>query len=406
MKPGGLWDADHPFNRPGNWQRGLSKRLRNPAGDRHHQGVPTPWPGPTPAVSFNTDHGSHFTNGYRPSRPSPMYCKEPLSRSLITLIELTERLLETEITIRCLKDAPYRGVLVDPYTHETDVPVIVASTSYLGMLKDYIIARHVVTLLLRGAADARGDYRILSYDQDSLSRGMRQIYLDILKEDSARGQRIETRKLLQILFELYTYFHEGLAEVPWDVIVNRWLYLHCPKMRQAQLYYLVKESKRDMAKLLEFKDTLPHKFFVVSKAIYYTRDLYLAEVLPSIDLSPTKNIPQMRRFENLDLKEMLTNRWTRSSWYKTKLVGDRMVLTLRDTFEGEVDTIKDVTYFKKVYDQGRSITDLWSREMHMDDWFIWNEPSRHAEMVRAGEGMNREALVRIFGNLLVDEADR
>ncbi len=333
-----------------------------------------------------------------------MYCKEPLSRSLITLIELTERLLETEITIRCLKDAPYRGVLIDPYTHETDVPVIVASTSYLGMLKDYVIARHVVTLLLRGAADARGDYRVLSYDQDSVACGMRQIYLDILKEDSTRGRRIETKHLLQILFELFSYFHEGLAEVPWDVIVNRWLYLHCPKMRQAQLYYLVKESKRDMAKLLEFKETLPHKFFVVSKAIYYARDLYLAEVLPSIDLEPVKNIPQMRRFENLGLKEMLTNRWTRSSWYKTKLVGDRMVVSLRDTFAGERETIKDLTYFKMIYDEGRSITDLWSTEMHMNDWFVWSDPTRHIEAGRAGEKMNREALVRIFGGLLVDEA--
>ncbi|HOV67219.1 MAG TPA: hypothetical protein PLI31_02540, partial [Methanoregulaceae archaeon] len=305
-----------------------------------------------------------------------------------------------------LKDAPYRGVLVDPYTHATDVPVIVASTNYLGMLRDFVIARHVVALLLRGAAAERGDLRVLSYDQDSLARGMRQIYLDILKEDSVRGKRIETRKLLQILFELYRYFHEGLAEVPWDVIVNRWLYLHCPKMRQAQIYYLIKESKRDMAKLLEFKETLPHKFFVVSKAIYYTRDLYLAEVLPSIDLQPTKNIPQMRRFENLDLKEMLTNRWTRSSWYKTKLVGDRMVMTLRETFEAERETIKDLNYFKMIYDQGRSITDLWSREMHMGDWFVWNDPSRHEEVLRAGEQMNREALVRIFGSLIVEEEER
>jgi len=335
-----------------------------------------------------------------------MYCKESLSNSLTTLIDLTERLLDTEITIRCMQSAPYRGLLIDPYTHETDVPMIVASTNYLGMLRDYVIARHVVTLLLRGSAVARGDYRVLSFDQDSVARGMRQIYLDILKEDSMRGQRLETKKLLKILFELYTYFHEGLAEVPWDIIVNRWLYLHCPKMRQAQLYYLVKESKRDMAKLLEFKETLPHKFFVVSKAIYYARDLYLAEVLPSIDLQPVKNIPQMRRFENLGLKEMLTNRWTKSSWYKTKLVGDRMVVSLRDTFAGERETIKDQVYFKTIYDQGIRITDLWSREMHMDDWFVWNEPGCHTEAARAGDAMNREALVRIFGGLLVDEEER
>jgi hypothetical protein len=335
-----------------------------------------------------------------------MHCKDPISRSLTTLIELTEQLLETDIMIKRMKDGPYRGMLIDPYTHDTDIPVIVVSTAYLGMLKDFVIARHVVSLLLRGSAELRGDHQVLSYDTDSVYRGMRQLYLDILKEDSKRGQRIETPKLLKILFELYTYFHEGLAEVPWDIIINRWLYLHCPKMRQAQLYYLVKESKRDMAKLLEFKDTLPHKFFVISKAFYYARDLYLAEILPSIDLQPVKNIPQMRRFENLGIKEMLTNRWTSSSWYKTKIVGDRMVVSLRDTFAGERETIKDVNYFKAIHDQGRVITDLWVSEMHMDGWFEWAPPARHLEHVRDSERMSHEALVRIFGALLADEVGR
>lgn len=329
-----------------------------------------------------------------------MICTHPISHSLERLVTLTEQLLDIEITIKRLKETPYRGMLLDPYTYDTGDTYILVSTAYLGMLKDFVIARHCMTLLLKGSAFHTGNLKILSYNEESAYRGIKQIYLDILKEDSECGRKMETPQLLRILFQLYSHFYETCAEVPWDIIVNRWLYQHCPKMRKAQMYYLIKEGKRDMAALLPFKDSLPKKFFVMNKAMFYARDLYLADVLPSYDLMPVKNIPQMQKFEHLGVKEMLTTRWTRSSWYKTKVVGDRMKQILEENVLSDNENLKDTAYFTGIFNQGVAVTDLWCSYMHMENWFTWAPPEVHRVTDGRKEEIEASALRRIFGDLI------
>lgn len=229
---------------------------------------------------------------------------------------------------------------------------------------------------------------------------MKQIYLDILKEDSESGRKIETTKLIRILFQLYTHFYETCAEVPWDIVVNRWLYQHCPKMRKAQMYYLIKEGKRDMAALLQFKESLPKKFFVMNKAMFYARDLYLADALPSEDLMPVKNIPQMQKFDHLEVKEMLTTRWTKSSWYKTKLVGDQMKRILEENVLSDNENLKDAAYFTGIFNQGVAVTDLWCSFMHMENWFTWASPEVHRVTDGRKEEIETSALQEIFGDLI------
>jgi hypothetical protein len=329
-----------------------------------------------------------------------MICTHPISHSLERLVTLTEQLLDLEIIIKRLKETPYRGMLLDPYTYDTNETHILVSTAYLGMLKDFVIARHCMTLLLKGSAFQTGNLKVLSYNEESAYRGMKQIYLDILKEDSECGRKIETPQLLRILFQLYTHFYETCVEVPWDIIVNRWLYQHCPRMRKAQMYYLIKEGKRDMAALLQFKESLPKKFFVMNKAMFYARDLYLADVLPSYDLMPVKNIPQMQKFEHLEVKEMLTTRWTKSSWYKTKLVGDRMKEILEENVLSDNENLKDTAYFNGIFNQGVAVTDLWCSYMHMDTWFTWAPPEVHRVTDARKEEIEESALRQIFGDLI------
>ena len=101
-----------------------------------------------------------------------MICTHPISHSLERLVTLTEQLLDLEITIKRLKETPYRGMLLDPYTYDTNETHILVSTAYLGMLKDFVIARHCMTLLLKGSAFQTGNLKVLSYNEESVSCGM------------------------------------------------------------------------------------------------------------------------------------------------------------------------------------------------------------------------------------------
>jgi len=96
-----------------------------------------------------------------------MICTHPISHSLEELVALTEQVLEIEITIKRLKEIPYRGMLLDPYTYDTYETVILVSTDYLGMLKDFVIAKHCLTLLLKGSAFHTGNLKVLSYNEES-----------------------------------------------------------------------------------------------------------------------------------------------------------------------------------------------------------------------------------------------
>src|SRR5271169_6846581 len=114
----------------------------------------------------------------------------PLSKPIRLLISQTEEILGTEITLRRDPDAESGGTLIDVYTYNLEKNVIIFPTHYIGLLKDFIIAKHCTQLLIKGAAAKESKYRVLSFDQDSVYRGLRQIYTDALKDEAKKEKKL------------------------------------------------------------------------------------------------------------------------------------------------------------------------------------------------------------------------
>ena len=118
-----------------------------------------------------------------------------------------------------------------------------------------MIAQNAIKLLLRGIAAKNNAYKVLSFDAKSATAGMEQIYLDVLKDEKTRHLDFWIKK--KLMFYLYMLFHESIIELPWTLLSNVVVAKICPVMRNAQVYYLMKESMRDMHDLVSFKDYIP-----------------------------------------------------------------------------------------------------------------------------------------------------
>ncbi|MDI6719387.1 MAG: hypothetical protein QMD46_07250 [Methanomicrobiales archaeon] len=143
---------------------------------------------------------------------------------------------------------------------------------------------------MEGAASAQGEIGALSFDVRTMQRGMEQIYLDTLRDTKTRSPGIA--RLLESL-------------------------------RNARIY-LLKESSRDMHESVALRDLPPVRSFVLHNAICGARDTAMAETAAASNLYPLIHIPELRRFRNLDVKEMMIHRGNRSPGYHTQLAGDRL----------------------------------------------------------------------------------
>ena len=213
-----------------------------------------------------------------------MKTEMPLSKPIRRFVNRTEEMLDTEISLLRNPDAEPGGTLVDVYTYNIEKNVIIFPAQYIGLLKDFIIAKHCTSLLIKGAAAKKSKYLVCSYDQDSVYRGMRQIYFDALKDEAKKANKLPVKKLIQMLFILFNHFNEDLNEVPWNPILNAGVYHRIPKIRKTQLYHVMKESKADMDEMMEQEEIIPRRYFVLNKAMFYARDMYLAKVLPADEL--------------------------------------------------------------------------------------------------------------------------
>ena len=319
-----------------------------------------------------------------------------LSPQLQNLIRFTEESLDTEIVLHRQPDCPPCGILVDRYTYETEKNVIVYPAAFLGLLKDFVIALNVTRLLIRGTAYQNGHYKVLTYDPEGVALGMEQIYLDLLKDEHTRLLSLFQKK--KIPFYLYKLFHDTLSEIPWGILSHTFLAIHFPVMRTAQLYFLVRESLRDMHELVEVKNYIPRRYFAMHNGMFYARDMLLASILSEYKLNPLINIPELQRFRNLDIKEMMTHRWSRSHWYHTKVVGDAMYAMLRRELSPSRADQWNPSDLEQVYHQGRIITDHFMTLMQMSGWYIWDSPEHllSAELHQAE--IERGAFTRIFGD--------
>ena len=137
----------------------------------------------------------------------------------------------------------------------------------------------------------------------------------------------------------------------------------------------MKESQADMDEMMEQEYIVPRRYFVLNKAMFYARDMYLAKTLPADELQPVLNIPQMKKFNHLEVKEMLTTRWTHTAWYQSKVFGDSM-LEIMDKHLDLIDWQGEPTldYYNDLYKTGANLTNHLMSYMTMKDWFVWESP--------------------------------
>lgn len=332
-----------------------------------------------------------------------MKTEMPLSKPIRHFINKTEELLNTQISLLREPEAEPGGTLVDCYTYDIDHNVIIFPAQYIGLLKDFIIAKQCTHLLIKGAAAKKGDYKVCSYTEDSVYRGLRQIYLDALKDEVNKKDKLPVQKLIRLLFILFSHFHEDVNEVPWNTIINASVYHRMPKIRKTQLYHVMKESKNNMDEMMEQEEIIPRRYFVLNKAMFYSRDMFLAKTLPADELMPVLNIPQMKKFNHLEVKEMLTTRWTQTAWYQSKVFGDNMLEIIEQPLclvNWNAEPTLD--YYYELYKIGRNVTNQLLGYMTMRDWYVWEEPKHLLNAYENKEAYERDALKKIFGDLIAD----
>jgi hypothetical protein len=327
----------------------------------------------------------------------------PLSKPIRRFLVHTEETLNTEISLLRQPEAEPGGTLVDKYTYDIDQNVIIFPAQYVGLLKDFVIAKQCTNLLIKGAAAKMGRYEVCSFTEDSVYRGMRQIYLDALKDEAKKPDKLPVQKLIQMLFILFSHFNDDINEIPWNAIVNASVYHRMPKIRKTQLYHIMKESKNDMDEMMDQESIIPRRYFVLNKAMFYARDMFLAKTLPADELMPVLNIPQMKKFNHLEVKEMLTTRWTHTAWYQSKVFGDNM-LEIIDRPLSQINWSAEPTldYYYDLYKVGINMTNQLIGYMTMRDWFVWEPPKHLLEAHERKEEWEKDALKKIFGDLISD----
>ncbi len=318
-----------------------------------------------------------------------------ISSSLKELIEHAENVLDFEIHLQRQPDCPHKGLILDKYSFDSPRNVLVFSPQQIGMLKDFVIGQNCVRLLLRGTAHGHNNFKVLSFDVPCAMLGMEQIYLDILKDEKTRHLDLAMKK--KLMFYLYLLFHETITDIPWSILANIVISRKCQVMRSAQVYFLMKESMRDMHDLVSFKDYIPRRYFVMHNAMFYARDLLLAEVLSEMKLNPMINIPEFKKFKNLNLMEMLTNRWMKSLWYQTKLVGDVMVQILKDLKVQDTDATGTDDNYYRIYQTGVEITKKWISFMQLEKYYIWETPEHQRDALQKQDKIESSVRVQLFG---------
>jgi hypothetical protein len=332
-----------------------------------------------------------------------MKTEMPLSKPIRRFLVQTEETLDTEISLLRQPEAEPGGTLVDKYTYDIDQNVIIFPAQYVGLLKDFVIAKQCTNLLIKGAAAKKGRYEVCSFTEDSVYRGMRQIYLDALKDEAKKPDKLPVQKLLQMLFILFSHFNDDINEIPWNAIVNASVYHRMPKIRKTQLYHIMKESKNDMDEMMEQESIIPRRYFVLNKAMFYARDMFLAKTLPADELMPVLNIPQMKKFNHLEVKEMLTTRWTQTAWYQSKVFGDNMLEIIERPLN-QVNWSAEPTldYYYDLYKVGINMSNQLLGYMTMRDWFVWEPPKHLLGAHEKKADWEKNALKKIFGDLISD----
>jgi hypothetical protein len=157
-----------------------------------------------------------------------------------------------------------------------------------------------------------------------------------------------------------------------------------------------------MDRSMEFEDIIPRRYFVLDKSMFYARDLFLAHTLPADSLSPLLNIPQMKKFDHLEVKEMMTTRWTHTAWYQSKVFGDTMLAVLDKDLKFNWNPTASLDYYNNLYETGVKLTNDLLGFMTMKDWFVWDTPKHQRAALEKVDVYEHAALKEIFGDLIAE----
>ena len=312
----------------------------------------------------------------------------PLSKSIRQFVRQTETLLDTEISLLRNPEADPNGMLVDVYTYDIEKN----HDHFSGALYRFIEGFYHCKALRAPASQGCSRKKIpvsclFLHRRLPVPRDPPDLYR-CPQGRSKEGEKTPGDKLIQMLTILYTNFNDDINELPWNPITNARVYHRMPQIRKTQLYYLMKEGKSDMDEMMEFEDVIPRRYFVLNKSMFYARDQYLAKTLPADQLMPVINIPQMKKFNHLEVKEMLTTRWTHTSWYQSKVFGDNM-LEIMERYLQKIDwnAEPDLDYFHEIYRLGVQMTNHFISYMSMKDWFVWESPKHLREVAGTKSGI-------------------
>ena len=317
-----------------------------------------------------------------------------LSDDLTGLIAHVETVLGTGIILRRQDDVPEQGILIDDYTFGSGKNMIIFSSSDLGLLKDYSIAKNCLILLYKGVAAQKGTYQVLSFDKATAISGMKQIYFDILKDENTRGLEISEKK--EMISSLYQLFRNTISEIPWSILANLNISKQFPVMRNSQAYLLIKESMKEMHSLENEHICLPQRYYVMNNGMYYARDILLSYSMAEYRLNPVINIPELQKFRTLDMKEMMDSRWSRSHWYHTKIVGDAMANILKLSLTVDFGGPSGTEFYYEVADCGKNVINRWLVMMAMQDWYRWDTPDHLRQALKEQSEIEKYAIDEIF----------
>jgi hypothetical protein len=317
-----------------------------------------------------------------------------LSGPVRSLIHQAENLLETKIVLKRHRDAPRTGYLLDTFLLGSDRNIIIFPDDNMGTLKDFIIAKHILKLVMQGTAYRGGGGKVLMFDVPSAVRGMNQIYLDSLKDEKTRNLSVQEKK--EIISDLFLLFHERLMDLPWVITAHILISKRCPFLRNPQVYSLIRESILDMHSLDPKKEQIPLRYFVMHQGMYYARDMLLAFKLSEHTLHPEINIPELQVFRNLDVQQMMEYRWSQSPWVHTKIVGEAMANLMDIALFIDLDQKPDGRFYQEVSQCVIAAIHRWMTMMNMQDWYFWDFPGSYHIFLKNRQNIRQRALNEVF----------
>jgi hypothetical protein len=323
-----------------------------------------------------------------------MNTEYPISEPLQKLIRHTEDMLDTTIILKRQRDGHHDGYLMDTFLNASEQNIILFPETTLGTLKDFIIAKHCIKLLLIGTSHRSGHGKELVFDEKSATIGMEQIYRDLLKDDRVRSLELPVKK--KIIPDLFFLFHGMLTDLPSTISAQILISKRCAALRNAQVYSLVNESMLDMHALDSATEQIPQRYFVMHQGMYYARDMILSYMLSLNKLHPEINIPELQAFRNLNVQQMVTCRWSQSHWAHTKVVGEAMANLMKIALSMDFDRRSDERFYQDLSQCIVLATHRWMTLMSMQDWYIWESAEHYRRSMENKENISRISLEKIF----------